>query len=450
MNDRSYSQTLTFKVAEDNKTFAPFEDLHCNRRPFIEISGDDLTLSPFDAKPIEGYEPDSNFPECRIFHISAIANAKDWFDKFPKCCKNHEEDVRKWNLKKSDYEGLPQKIVNNLYYTEYHISKRIDIPEWYEDITNYIDYIWWSFGHPNIGLHKYSEYLIHYLKNTKSKIPKYKKERLIEYIEDYRKPANPASTFDLNVIYDTFQKWFNTFPFDLPYFVGLKVQFEGKIPAFKEPARFNPYTGLAKAKGLTQAELIDALDATTKRLIGEVQTDKFEISDLNKHRLELSNESLRVETANLVRSYSKGELRYLTTLRKWLELQKKYFKEVTEIVGNVQKAEPTKPLKTRPTFAGLFENDEAMGKALMAARNCGLINEMGRWSFSGAKTFAASSFWKAVVTSGLGKADIAKASVSKAIGEHFGIGLGKNAIGMDRGEFDQRLYTNLLAAMKST
>ncbi len=90
-----------------------------------------------------------------------------------------------------------------------------------------------------------------------------------------------------------------------------------------------------------------------------------------------------------------------------------------------------------------------MDNALSAASNCGLINETGGWIFEGPKTHAASAFWKAAVTSGLGKAYTAKASVSKAISDRFEMELGKNAIGMDKGDFNQELYANLLAAMKS-
>jgi hypothetical protein len=428
------------------------EDKSCTKSPFIEISGDKMRISPIEAEPIEGYEVPADFPNCCPHHKQAFANAQNWFDKFPNCCELHIEAAKKWHLKKSEFDGLPQKILNGLSYTEHHISKRIDIPEWYEDITNYIDYICWCFGHPAIGVDRYITFLKHYLTVTKEKIPKDKREKLLQYLESENKPSDPdeASKFDLNILFDTYQKWLKTFPFELPYFDGLKERLKGAIPVLKEAKKQNPYTGMWKAKGVTQAELIDLLEVTTKRLIGDVQTHDFQISDMKQHRLKIENERLRVGTAELVRGYLKKELKYVTTIKKWLELQKQYFKAFVEIAGNDTKAESSKPLKTRPTFAGLFENDEAMGKALLAARNCGLINEKGRWIFVGAKTFAASAFWKAAVTSGLGKADMAKASVSKAIGEHFRIGLGKNAIRIDTGEFDQGLYTNLLAAMKST
>jgi len=388
-----------------------------------------------------------NFPNCCPLHQTVFEDTQKWFEKFPNCCERHALMVRKWGLKKNEYEGLPRKILDGLAFTEYHISKQIERPDWYEDITNYMHYNWWNFGHPNIGGDLYYIHLKQILEMT-TDIPKSKKARLIEYI-DSENTKSDDQKLDLNLLWDTYQKWLKTFPFQLPYFKGIHERLKSTVPVFKEPLRFNPYTGLYFAKVFMQGEMVDFLEAATKHLIAEVQTDEFKISDLKKHRLQLSNESLRVQTSKLVEGYSKGELRYVAILKKWLELQKKYFKEVVEITGNTRQAETSKPLRTQPTFAGLFENDEAMSKALMAARNCGLINERGQWALIGPKTYAASAFWKAAVTSGLGIADMAKTSVSKAISEHFRVKLGKNAIGIDKGEFDQGLYTNLLAAMKA-
>lgn len=413
--------------------------------PFIQISGE-ISFLPTKAEPIEGYEEPENFPNCCPFHTWAFGEANKWFEKFPNCCNPHSEMAAKGRIKKSDYEGLPRKVLYNLSYTEYHLAKQIDIPEWYEDITNYIDYIFWSFGQPAAGIHLYVQYLKHYLKVSK-KIPTNKRRRLIEYIDDYTKPVEDASKFDFHVIYNTFQKWVKTFPFDLPYFKGLKQQFEGQVPAFNGPARFNPYTGLAKAKGITQIELIDALELMTKRLIGEVQTDKFQISDMNKHRVQLANESLRVGTAKIVVDYSKRELRYVNAVKRWLELQKEYFREIAGIMGNpINKVGDSRPL------APYFHSSDKLDLALQAAAETGLLNN-GKWAYIGEKTNAVSIFWIAVVTARLAKADAAANKVSRAMEKQFDMDLGVNAINKKKkiADFEatyRELHKNLLSIMR--
>jgi hypothetical protein len=340
------------------------EDKSCTKSPFFEIPGDKMRISPIEAEPIEGYEVPADFPNCCPHHKQAFANAQNWFDKFPNCCERHIEAAKKWHLKKSEFDGLPQKILNGLSFTEHHISKRIDIPEWYEDITNYIDYICWCFGHPAIGDDRYIMLLKHYLTATTANIPKQKRERLLQYIESENKPSNPdeASKFDLNILYDTYQKWLKTFPFELPYFDGLKERLKGAIPVLKEPKKQNPYTGMWKAKGITQAELIDFLAVTTKRLIGEVQMPEIQNSDMKQHRLKIENERLRVGTDELVKGYSKGELKYVTTIKKWLELQKQYFKAVVEITKDAKTAEKGKPKSNEelPTLENALVSPERL------------------------------------------------------------------------------------------
>ena len=158
-------------------------------KPFIEIDAEYFTLSAFETKPIEGYEAPTNketgehFPNCCPFHKSVFEGAESWFSKFPNCCDQHKAMVSKWWYNKANYSGIAEKIVKQLSYTEHHISERINIDDWYKDITDYIEYNVSSFGHPAIGLHLYLGNVQHYIKNTNSEIPKIKRQALIEFIE---------------------------------------------------------------------------------------------------------------------------------------------------------------------------------------------------------------------------------------------------------------------------
>lgn len=437
------------------------------RRPFVQIPVKEQTRTQFDTFPIEGYEAPDNFPNCCPFHKKAFEGAQEWFDKFPDCCKDHRKMVDEERIKKDDYEGMPLKILNQLSYTEYHISKRIDIPEWFEDITDYIDFNWWSFGHPQIGLHLYFDFLKTYLAKAEviNYIPRSKRERIIQYIESYQKPVreNETSKSDWNVLYDTLQKWVKTFPFELPYFKGLKPQYEGKIIAFKDPGRLNPYTGMVKTKGLTQPELIDILDILTKQLLGQVQTEKMvaegQIPDIGKHRLELANESLRVGTDKLVKEYSKGELRYVTTVKKWLELQKKYFREVADIMGK-RPVGPPPGVTLRPEFVNLFVSDAATHRAINAAVAAGIIDKTGKKRLGQRQIVPAIiQFWEAVsdrkfeLTHLRAEKDaVAETYVQQCeeIAAQFGVKIGKTAIYDHAGKRAGKYFTAVARALGGT
>jgi len=91
----------------------------------------------------------------------------------------------------------------------------------FKNITQYFEYNFESFGHPSIGAERYAHHLKWYIKNNKTTATLEKREALIEYIEDYSKPANTKTT-DLNVLYQIYQKWLKIFPFELSMFNHLK------------------------------------------------------------------------------------------------------------------------------------------------------------------------------------------------------------------------------------
>ena len=104
-----------------------------------------------------------------------------------------------------------------------------------------------------------------------------------------------------------------------------------------------------------------------------------------------------------------------------------------------------------------FDSIEAMEKALAAARHAGLINEAGKWSFTGHRTHAVSLFWIAAIAAGLAKPSAPVSKVSPFLAELLNVPLGVNAVNKkkkaedyDLGTDDtvfQRLYNELLTQM---
>lgn len=326
-------------------------------KPFIEIDAEHFTLSAFETKPIEGYEAPTNketgeqFPNCCPFHKSVFEWAESWFSKFPNCCDQHKAMVSKWWYNKVNYSGIAEKIVKQLSYTEHHISERINIDDWYKDVTDYIEYNVSSFGHPAIGLHLYLSSVQHYIKNTKSEIPKIKRQVLIEFIETYyNSPIDIDKTnkTDLNVLYSTYQKWFKVFPFEISFFSTLKPHFEKQLPILNGKPETNKYTGLAKVKMHTKGSLIDVLLNLTNNLLTQINTttlyEKGLLTEPQKIKLELVlNERKMKLKQGYVNSSKDEEQRYRKILKEWFTDEKRFIDEVTPIV----KALPPQPIKTK-------------------------------------------------------------------------------------------------------
>lgn len=325
-------------------------------KPFIEIDAEHFTLSAFETKPIEGYEAPTNketgeqFPNCCPFHKSVFEGAESWFSKFPNCCDQHKAMVSKWWYNKVNYSGIAEKIVKQLSYTEHHISERINIDDWYKDITDYIEYNVSSFGHPAIGLHLYLSSVQHYIKNTKSEIPKIKRQVLIEFIETYyNSPIDIDKTnkTDLNVLYSTYQKWFKVFPFEISFFSTLKPHFEKQLPILNGKPETNKYTGIAKVKMHTKGSLIDVLLNLTNNLLTQINTttlyEKGLLTEPQKIKLELVlNERKMKLKQGYVNSSKDEEQRYRKILKEWFADEKRFIDEVTPIV----KALPPQPINS--------------------------------------------------------------------------------------------------------
>ena len=323
-------------------------------KPFIEIDAEHFTLSAFETKPIEGYEAPTNkktgeqFPNCCPFHKSVFEGAESWFLKFPNCCDQHKAMVSKWWYNKANYSGIAEKIVKQLSYTEHHISERINIDDWYKDITDYIEYNVSSFGHPAIGLHLYLGNVQNYIKNTKSEIPKNKKQRLIKFIETYYNSPKEQTKTDLNILYSTYQKWLKVFPFEISFFSTLKPHFEKQLPILNGKPETNKYTGIAKAKMHIKGSLIDVLLNLTNNLLTQINTttlyEKGLLTEPQKIKLELVlNERKMKLKQGYVNSSKDEEQRYRKILKEWFADEKRFIDEVTPIV----KALPPQPIKTK-------------------------------------------------------------------------------------------------------
>lgn len=325
--------------------------------PFIVIDAEHFTLSAFETKPIEGYEAPTNketgeqFPNCCPFHKSVFEGAESWFLKFPNCRDQHKAMVSKWWYNKANYSGIAEKIVKQLSYTEHHISERINIDDWYKDITDYIEYNVSSFGHPAIGLDLYLGNVGHYIKNTKSEIPKIKRQVLIEFIETYyNSPIDIDKTnkTDLNVLYGTYQKWLKVFPFEISFFSTLKPHFKKQLPILNGKPETNKYTGHAKVKMHTKGSLIDVLLNLTNNLLTQINTttlyEKGLLTEPQKIKLELVlNERKMKLKQGYVNSSKDEEQRYRKILKEWFADEKRFIDEVTPIV----KALPPQPI-TKP------------------------------------------------------------------------------------------------------
>ena len=287
---------------------------------------------------------------------------------FPFCCSYHSNLTKVKEFNRASFVSVPEMVADKIIYTNQHITNNHENENYYKDITDYIDYTVESFGQmPNscgepLYLSGYFFYVTDLLtRNTE--ISKERKTRLLEFLEAHQTPPTKNKNTDLNILLGTYQKWLKTFPFDISFFAELKPHFEKQLPILNGNPETNKYTGLAKVKMHTKGSLIDVLLNRTKNLLDKVNVPELRkqgvITDIQGNQLEFAEAELNTKTAEITKQYSKGELKYVKALKKWLQLHKDYFKEVAPLLKALPPQTETKTEQETPqTFEELFYNIE--------------------------------------------------------------------------------------------
>jgi hypothetical protein len=301
--------------------------MHNNHFPFIEIPANQFNIPATTIQVPNGWEAPKGFPNCCPFHKSLINNTEDFLTAFPNCCDEHRQYAHRFGILPGSFDYLKEKVVNQMSYIEYIIETKINNEDWFEDITDYFEYNLFSFGSPGIGLHLLRFHLILYLQKSKAPIPKYKRTKLLNYLDPKtKKTASP----NFNVLRDLYNKWIDTFPFSLPYFTELKETLSKKLPIVSQINSTNRYNGLTSVKIHTEESIVFYLCELTKNLLyqiksyEEINKDDF---DVNQRKRELLIESRIIKNKALLLKFDKNELSYIKTIKQWLQDEIEFFKE---------------------------------------------------------------------------------------------------------------------------
>lgn len=301
---------------------------------------------PKETEPTTG-EHDFNTCECcqnnrkeLIKILTEKFNGTKQNQGFPFC--SHYSNLTKLKeFNRASFVPVPELVADKIIYTHQHIMNNHENENYYKDITDYIDYTVGSFGKmPNgcgepLYLSDYFFYVTDLLTQN-TEISKERKNRILEFLKAYYTPPTKNKNTDLNILLSTYQKWLKIFPFEISFFSKLKPYFENQLPILNGKPEYNPYSKVSKVKMHTKGSLIDALLNLTKNLLDKVNVPTLRkqgaITDIQANQLEFAEAELNTKTAEITKQYSKGELKYVKALKKWLQLHKDYFTEVAPLL----------------------------------------------------------------------------------------------------------------------
>jgi hypothetical protein len=348
--------------------------MHNYHFPFIEIPATQFKIEPYSITAPEGWVAPDGFANCCPFHKSLVKNTEDFLSIFPNCCDEHRQYARKFGVLRGSFDYLKEKVVNQMSFIEQIIETKINNEDWFEDITDYFEYNVFSFGSPAIGLHLLRFHLILYLEKSKSNIPKYKRTKLLNYLEPKTKQT---SSPNFNVLISIYNKWLETFPFNLPYFIEIKESISKKLPIVSKINSTNRYNGLTSVKIHTEESIVFYLCELTKNLLYQIKSyedvnkDDFDISQRQR---DLLIESRIIKNKALLLKFDKNELSYIKTIKQWFQDESDFFKEFS-LVNDVK---PKKKKKPDPTSLEEIADAEAISFIMQMLEDL-QITEKGKY-----------------------------------------------------------------------
>jgi hypothetical protein len=312
----------------------------------LDISG--IFEKPFEINPTKGEHDFNKCENCKKNIIELTKKLKEKFEGnehkkgFPFCCTPHSNLTKVEGFKISDFFMVPEMTAKKIIYTYQHIKNNHNTNNWYKEITDYIEWVFDSFGKmpkecgEPLYLTDYFSCIKDLLKKNKD-VPIEKRDRILEFINLYLTPSK-QSTSDLNILIQTYENWIKIFPFELEsYFGNIKQQFEKTIPILTGKPEINIYSGEATVKLQTKSSLIESLINLTDNILRQINGlafyEKGLITDVNNIKLELVLSSRKSKMKKgYINNSPDEEQRYRKIIKEWFKDEKKFYREITPLL----------------------------------------------------------------------------------------------------------------------
>jgi hypothetical protein len=320
------------------------QEIKCGKKEFVYINSEDFEILCSEVEPPAGYTPQENFPNCCDFHKQVLINANERLQMLPFCCEQHKKlHGQRW-FNKVKYADIPPYTVKAVNYSEFQITTKIDVEDWYEDITEYLEYCIRSFGQfptgfgPPVGLQTYKDDLIFSLKDNlkRGTHPKEKLERIIQYLNCYGQPTDAVEPTDLNILISHYKKWLKIFPFDISYFAHLEEYYKNTYPVLIGEVSHNRYMGTVSQKVVTYTQLLQSLSKITIAILTTINSlqlfETGKLDNIDYRIIELANSTRRLELEDLKNEEKEDRAQYIKLIKKWLKGEEKYLKKIAPIL----------------------------------------------------------------------------------------------------------------------
>lgn len=325
--------------------------------PMFQFDASEYEL-PFSIKPTEGAHNYESCNDCKKLRIKLIKIINEKTQVFPLCCERHKKLIHFPHYQKSNYEGLEEQIADKIIFSHHHIINYIDTRDWYENITEYIQYAMESFGSfpAEFGCGFMLTYYVEVLSQLTIKIEdkltsdkvsinelKIRINKISAFIDNQLQPvgSKSKSNTDFNLLLSTYDKWYKTFPFDLSYFKPQKEKFQHNLPLFTNEFITNRYSGETFRKANTKENLIRILVDITRQLVTSINglylLNKGELNDTDSIAIELILKNRELQLSEMASQDNTERKQYIKILKKWFKEEQAFITAIKPLLPQVKK-----------------------------------------------------------------------------------------------------------------
>lgn len=300
---------------------------------------------PTDFKRIESEKHNhKTCKNCASSYKKTLERLQDRYSKFPNCCDYHKKLITETWFQRNDFDNIPKLTTDKVFYSWDFVNEFIDNQNWEEEITDYLSHVIETHGSfPNkygepLFLSSYIHTVIELINFLDEKKYNSKKKILIEYLNNYNS-INKKST-DINVLLNTYDKWYKTFPFEISIFSNLKTKFSTTLPIF-EKKHFNKYSNQEILTPLTKSKLIFFLCNLTNQIITNINSFKLyeegKLTDVENYKLELliQKRKLKIEEGYSSQRKNANE-QYRKMLKDWYTDESEFIRELESTLSNIE------------------------------------------------------------------------------------------------------------------
>lgn len=314
-------------------------------------------IKPFPITKIKTKHSLESCTGCSKHYRVLVEEINQLYQKFPNCCKNHQNLLKHPEFKKTDFINTPEWCADKIMSSFHVILEFIDEENWYDEIVAYIEYCIFSFGDFPSGygipfqLDNYFNCLIHLLSHKPTdiellteKISNTEIEKrlntIINYLKGYINNSQKDNKRDINLLISTYDKWFKTFPFDISYFKHLKERFSNHLPLFEEEPKRNKYIGVHIAKVASKKSLLRVLENVTRKIIAEVNGltlhEEDKLTKAENIELELILNKRKLELNEIANHSNHDRQSYIRVLKKWYKSELDFIKMIKPYLTKAQ------------------------------------------------------------------------------------------------------------------